>query len=288
MKQPIAFSHMLQEARLGQYAVAAFNAYSLESFQAALRAADNAGVPVLIALGERYFSNLRPRVAFGMLQGLLAASEIGDAYPLRVGLHLDHALQFESCREAIEAGFSSVMIDASGEAFEENVSRTRQVVELAHARGVGVEAELGGLAAGAASHEFEQGDEVLTDPKQAEMFVRETGVDALAVSIGTVHGMYKGEPHLDFARLDEIARRVSVPLVLHGGSGTPPELLAKAIRLGIAKVNVNTEASLAAVDAIHSRLSQEQTPHLSELGILSRSAMEAVMQKYIRSFQPGR
>lgn len=280
------FLRMLQQARAGQYAVAAFNAYSLETFQAALEASNALEAPVIIALGERYFSNLRPRVASDLLRSLLAQAGDECALGLRIGLHLDHAVELESCLEAIEAGFTSVMIDASHLPLEENIVRTKMVVQAAHQKGVGVEAELGGLAVGKDSHEFEEGDEVLTNPEQAERFVRETAVDALAVSIGTVHGMYKAAPHLHLDRLRQIAARVRLPLVLHGGSGTPPELLAKAIDLGITKVNVNTEISLAGVSALQQRLQQEKPPHLSDLGRISRFAMQTVMQKYIRLFHP--
>jgi ketose-bisphosphate aldolase len=280
-----AFADMLQKARMDGYAVAAFNVYNLESFQAAIGASESTGMPVIAALGERYFQNLRPRAASALFHGLQKSGS-GAKNPLgQIGLHLDHATEVASCFEAIEAGFTSVMIDASHLPYSENIQRTKQVVDAAHEHGVGVEAELGGLAAGEHSHEFFEGREDLTDPSQALDFVTRTGVDALAVSVGTVHGLYRGEPHIDMSRLAAIARLVAVPLVLHGGSGTPPDLLAGAIRLGIAKVNVNTEISVAAVKALKNAVQSDRMPHLSELALVTRSAMDEVMDRYMRVFR---
>ncbi|WP_051663036.1 class II fructose-bisphosphate aldolase [Alicyclobacillus macrosporangiidus] len=303
------FGTMLRQAAAGGYAVAAFNVYDLATFRAAVAAARRRKAPVILALGERYFHLMRPRTAVALLQALLeeaagsagegvAASEgevagaaDGDArtpgsslWRPAIGLHLDHAASPEHCLEAIEAGFSSVMIDASHLPFEENVRVTKAVVDAAHARGAGVEAELGGIAAGEASHEFSDGTEALTDPDQAAAFVAATGVDALAVSVGTVHGLYRGEPHIDLPRLEAIRARVDVPLVLHGGSGTPADLLKAAIARGVAKVNVNTEISLAAVQRIASTVAERPKAHLSELTVAAEGAAQEVMEAYIDRF----
>ncbi|RIV18194.1 class II fructose-bisphosphate aldolase [Alicyclobacillaceae bacterium I2511] len=284
--QGVSFTEMLAKAVAERVAVAAFNVYDLASVRAALTVAQQTGQPILLALGERYFKNLRPVGVVGLLNGLLESPTMGA--PLSpLGLHLDHALAYESCVEAVTAGFSSVMIDASQFDFAENVRQTRAVVERAHAHGVGVEAELGGLAAGMASHEFVSGQELLTDPDQAAEFVAQTGVDALAVSVGTVHGLYKGEPHLDLERLDAIQHRVSIPLVLHGGSGTPADLLHAAIRRGVAKVNVNTEVSLAAVGAIAATLRDHPQVHMAELDQQAQAAMESTMARYVQLFHPA-
>ena len=284
--QGIPFTKMLATAVTEGVAVAAFNVYDLASVRAVLAVARQTGHPILLALGERYFENLRPAGAVGLLTGLLESPNLGAPLP-PLGLHLDHALTYESCAEAVEAGFSSVMIDASQFDFAENVRRTRAVVEQAHAHGVGVEAELGGLAAGLASHEFARGQELLTDPDQAAEFVDQTGVDALAVSVGTVHGLYKGEPHLDLERLAAIHQRVTVPLVLHGGSGTPADLLHAAIHRGVAKVNVNTEVSLAAVGAIAETLRNHPQVHMAELDQQAQAAMESTMARYVQLFHPA-
>jgi fructose-bisphosphate aldolase class II len=271
-------STLLRSAVMGRYAVPAFNVYSLESIRASLEAGLTTGAAVIAALGERYFVNIRPGAARAVLDSLLNAGPT-DRPP--VALHLDHASSPESCLEAIEAGFESVMIDGSAEPFQENVRLTKTVADLAHQRGVEVEAELGGLAAGEGSHEFQVGEEELTDPEQAQAFVDATGVDALAVSVGTVHGMYKGQPHLDLARLSGIHSAVGVPLVLHGGSGLPREVIEAAIERGIAKININTEISLAAVRRIREGISVRSSVHLSELGLMVEDAMRGVMVEYI-------
>lgn len=273
---------MLSRAMTGGYAVPAFNVYNLESITAALYAARATDSPVIIALGERYFRNMRPATARTLVQSLLELM----AADLEVGLHLDHCASPDHCWEAITAGFTSVMIDASHLSYAENVRITRDVVTVAHSRGVAVEAELGGLAAGDASHEFETGTEALTDPEQARAFVRETGIDGLAVSVGTVHGLYKGEPHIDLPRLAAIQERVGIPLVLHGGSGTPADLLRASIARGVAKVNVNTEISMAAVKRIRAEIEAKPKAHFAELSLAAVPAMEEVMIDYIRRFRP--
>ncbi|BDG62055.1 class II fructose-bisphosphate aldolase [Caldinitratiruptor microaerophilus] len=284
MPELARFSSMLRTAQRGGYAVAAFNVYNLESIAAALRAAIATRTPVIVALGERYFPNMRPATARAIVDTLLAQhAREGQAVP-PVGLHLDHATSPEHCSEAIRAGFTSVMIDGSHLPYRENVRLTRAVVEEAHAHGVEVEAELGGLAAGEASHEFATGEEALTDPDQAREFVAETGVDALAVSVGTVHGLYRGEPRIDLDRLAAIHARVDVPLVLHGGSGTPAGLLRECVARGVAKVNVNTEISLAAVHRIREELEARPRAHFAELGLVAVPEMEEVMKDYIRRF----
>ena len=275
---------MLGEALEGDYAVPAFNVYDLHSAAAALAAARAERSPVILALGERYFDNISPRAMAMLLDGLLEDAEA----PPAVGLHLDHANRPSSCEAAIAAGFSSVMIDASAQEIERNVAVTAAVVEVAHAAGVAVEAELGGLAAGLDTDEEGGEEATLTDPDQAVRFVAETGIDALAVSIGTVHGLYRGEPNIDHPRLGEIHSRLDLPLVLHGGSGTPAADLEAAIGNGIAKVNVNTEASLAAVGAIGALLAEQPRVHLSDLGMAGREAMVPVMREYIRRFGSGR
>ncbi|MCF8565818.1 class II fructose-bisphosphate aldolase [Alicyclobacillus tolerans] len=277
------FATMLQNAVQEGRAVAAFNVYNLESATAAVQAAQRTGAPVILALGERYFANVRPVVMRAMVDALVPAD-----MRERVALHLDHAAAKESCMEAIEAGFDSVMIDGSHLPFAQNAQVTKEVVEAAHARGVGVEAELGGLAAGDSSHEFSTGTQVLTDPEQAALFVAETNVDALAVSVGTVHGLYRGEPHVDLPRLQEIHQRIAQPLVLHGGSGTPAPLLREAVARGVAKVNVNTEVALAAVQRIAGLVVDKPRIHFAELGLASVEAMTAVMEDYILRFDSKR
>jgi len=243
------FRTVLTAARQEGRAVLAFNCYNLESVSAAVQVAAQTRQPVIVAHGEKYLENigLRP------MRALVTALVQDAGCEGRVLLHLDHAASPDLCREAAQAGYDSVMYDGSHLPYAENLALTAQVVRDAHALGVGVEAELGALGIGDASHEFDSGQEALTDPRQARHFAAETGLDALAVSVGTVHGLYRSAPRLDLHRLQQIAHLVSRPLVLHGGSGTPADALQAAVRLGIAKINVNTEVALAGTAALLAR-----------------------------------
>jgi fructose-bisphosphate aldolase class II len=155
---------------------------------------------------------------------------------------------------------------------------------MAHAVGVGVEAELGALTGGAFSNE-ESGEEIYTDPCEAQKFINETGVDALAVSIGTVHGMYKGTPRIDVEVLKQIAAKTSIPLVLHGGSGTPEMTIKECIRNGIAKINVNTEISLYTMENLKAILGADKVYHLSQVSLQEVGFVKEVVKKYITMFR---
>lgn len=274
-----AFSRRLTEEQGNGRAVAAFNVYNRLTIRAAVSASATLHRPVIVALGEKYLSHFTPR------EFVQNVRSIAQRQPTaKVWIHLDHAQRQQTCFEAIDAGFDSVMIDASMEPIEENVRRTKQVVQAAHKQCVAVEAELGGIGAGDASHEFADGLEQLTDPADAKRFVRETGVDWLAVSIGTVHGFYRGEPHIDVHLLKAIQAVVDVPLVLHGGSGTPVDVIRQTIQLGIAKINVNTEISARSVRAIDTAISENPTIHLSELDLYAERAAQETMMEFIKRF----
>jgi len=252
---------LLQRAKREAYAVGAFNIQNLESLLAVVEASEEERSPVIVAVtpgaikyaGLNYLARL-----------VKTAAEVS---PVPMSLHLDHGEDVETVKKCLEAGFTSVMIDGSHLKFEENIALTRRVVDMAHPKGVSVEGELGRLA-GVEEKTVEEREAVLTDPKEAEEFVKRTGVDALAVSIGTSHGAYKfkGEPQLDFERLRLIRERVNVPLVLHGASsvpqwiiekatkygaelagakGIPEDHIKKAIALGITKINIDTDLRLA-------------------------------------------
>jgi len=266
---------ILTKAQQEQYAVAAFNVYNLETAQAAIQASEREGTPVIIALGERYFPTVDVEGFSAMVKAMAEKAKIP------VALHLDHAYEKESIIRAIRAGFTSVMYDGSKYNLEQNIHFTKEIVEIAHMAGVSVEAEIGSVARGAFSDE-EEGDGTLTDPQSAKAFVAETNVDFLAAAIGTVHGMYKGEPKIDLALLERIREAVGIPLVLHGGSGTPEDVLEKAIKLGICKVNVNTEVSIAAVSYLKKYAENNQMAHLSTIMAEMQQAMEPVMTKFIR------
>ncbi|MFB7638206.1 class II fructose-bisphosphate aldolase [Peribacillus butanolivorans] len=267
---------ILFAAQNGKYGVAAFNVYNLETVQAAITVAKKENHPVIIALGERYFDTVDVEGFAALVKTLAGKSSVP------VSLHLDHAYEKESIIRAIKCGFTSVMYDGSKYQLAENIRLTKEITEIAHMAGVSVEAEIGSVARGAFSDE-EEGDGTLTDPKSAKEFVEETDVDFLAASIGTVHGMYTGKPNIDLDLLEEIRQLVGIPLVLHGGSGTPDEIIKQAVARGICKVNVNTEVSLAATSYLNQAFEQEQkAAHLSAIMAGMQEAMEPVMTKFVR------
>lgn len=266
---------ILLTAQKEQYGVAAFNVYSLETLQAVIRVAEAENHPVIIALGERYFDTVD-------VEGFAALTKVlAEKSTVPIALHLDHAYQKESVIRAIDCGFTSVMFDGSKYDLEKNISYTKEIVKIAHMAGVSVEAEIGSVARGAFSDE-EDGDGTLTDPQDAKKFVEETGVDFLAAAIGTVHGMYTGEPNINLALLEEIQQSVSIPLVLHGGSGTPEHVMKQAVEKGICKVNVNTEVSMAATSYLKQVLKEEETMHLSDVMAGMQHAIEPVIAKFIQ------
>lgn len=268
---------VLQAAQIGNYAVAAFNVYSLETVQAAIHVAERERQPVILALGERYFPTVD-------VEGFSAlAKTLAEKATVPVCLHLDHAYEQRSILRAIRNGFTSVMYDGSKYDLETNIRHTREVVKMAHAADVAVEAEIGSVVRGAYSDE-EEGDGTMTDPRSAKAFVAATGVDFLAVAIGTVHGLYRGEPDIRLDLLDRIRREVAIPLVLHGGSGTPEDVLRQAIQFGICKINVNTEVSIAAAAYLENGIRHPQWEHLSTLMADMQRAIEPVMTKFVQLF----
>ena len=237
---------MLKDARAEGYAVGLFNVHSLEGALAIIEAASNQRSPVIVA------PIMSPRPAMAALVRELAA----DA-PVPVAIHLDHGRDFDAVMECIRCGFTDVMLDASTLPYDENVAHTRRAVEAAHAVGMGVEAELGHVGRGDAYADVASRKAAFTQPEDAERFVAETEVDALAVSIGSAHGVYRGDPELDLDLLDRIRDRVEVPLVLHGGSGISDEDFRAAIRHGICKVNIYTAMAQAAATAMRACLQGE-------------------------------
>ena len=239
---------MILAAQRGGYAIPAFNFENMEMLQAILAAAEELGSPVLLQTTPSTLKYMTLRQAYAM------AKAEADAVRVPVALHLDHCESYEGVCEAMDAGYSSVMIDASKLDFEENIAVTRKTVQAAHARGVTVEAELGTVGGKEDSH---SASIAYTDPGEAMDFFRRTGVDIFAVAIGTAHGFYKGEPKLDFELLQKLAGLIDAPLVLHGGSGIPDEMIRKTIELGICKVNFATELRAAMTAAVRQALKDE-------------------------------
>lgn len=241
----------LEAAEQGGYALGAFSPRYTPMIQPVLRAAERAGSPLIVQISQRELARygITPESFAAEFYAMLDRE--GTAVP--VVLHLDHTKDKAVIEAAIAAGFTSVMIDASEHPLHENIAITQAIVEYAHARGVSVEAELGMIGT-TDFVETERDEELYTNPDEAELFVRETQVDALAVSVGTAHGVYNvRQPRVDFDRLRAIRARTPVHLVLHGGSGVPAEMIKQAIRLpggGISKVNIATDLELAVLRAL--------------------------------------
>jgi fructose-bisphosphate aldolase, class II len=277
----VPLSSMLNAAQTGGYAVIAPDFPTLYMARLLIDTAEAARAPVLLS----HAPSLRPSVDLRQYRAFVQAVRAeAESSSTAVGLHLDHAERFEDIIEAVDLGFTSVMIDASQASWEENVSRTRRVVELARAYDVAVEAEIGHVgAAGSGTGETGEpgGNSLMTDPDQASEFVRLTGVDALAISIGTIHGAYTGEPRLDFGRLAAIRDRVSVPLVLHGGSGTGEANLKEVVRLGIRKINLWSDLMVAIQNA-SAPAAQGSFRNPNELAAEQRAALAETLNKYFR------
>lgn len=270
---------MFQKAYEGGYAIGAFNVNNMEIIQGIMAACAEKRAPVILQIskGAREYANPI------YLRKLIEAA-IEEHPEVPVAMHLDHGPDFELAKAAIDGGFSSVMIDASHDPYEENIRRTKEVVDYAHSKGVVVEAELGQLI----GEQFDSGEGgamgegIYTDPEQAVEFVERTGCDSLAVAIGTSHGAYKftkGEPQLDFGRLEKITEKLKgYPLVLHGAStvipelveecneygghlpnakGVPEEMISRASKLGVCKVNIDTDLRLAMTATIRKELKEK-------------------------------
>ncbi|MPM08587.1 Fructose-bisphosphate aldolase [bioreactor metagenome] len=249
---------MLEDARRGGYALGAFEFWSFNSARAVIESAKARNLPAILQIcpEETEF--------FGYKNVYLIAQIMEHNTLLPFALHLDHANTIDQIKRALDVGFTSVMIDASALPFAENVARTAQVVETARRYGASVEAELGHV--GGNESTMRESESVLTDPAEAKEFAALTGVDCLAVSIGTVHGFYKAEPHLNIETLKKISSEVTIPLVLHGGSGTPENDLKEAIRGGIAKINICTDLLVAESGQI-SRAVSDPSFHYTIMGL---------------------
>jgi ketose-bisphosphate aldolase len=257
---------ILTESQRTGRAVAAITTYTLESTRSIVSAAEAAGQPVILQAGSSSFGAVgREALAASCLAAARAAS-------VPVGVHLDHSTDREEISACLALGYTSVMVDGSHLPFEQNVALTRAVVEEAHALGTWVEGELGALAGDEDSSSGATAGET-TDPGLAAQFVERTGVDALAVAVGNVHGFTEVPVHLDLDLLQRIAAVVSVPLVLHGASGLPDREVAAAVALGVAKVNINAELRRAHVEALTEAL---LTPVGDDIRALQRRTVAAM------------
>ncbi len=298
----VTSKEIFQKAYSGKYAIGAFNVNNMEIIQGIVDAAKEESSPLIlqVSAGARKYANPT------YLKKLVEAAIIESNLP--IVLHLDHGENFEICKQCIDDGFTSVMIDASHHPFEENIALTKKVVEYAHDRGVVVEAELGRLAGVEDDVKVSEKDASYTNPEQAAEFVERTGVDSLAIAIGTSHGAYKfkGEPQLDFDRLEEITKLLPhFPLVLHGAStvmpefvemcnqyggnipgaqGVPEEMLRRASQYGVCKINIDTDLRLAMTAALRKSLVEDpgNFDPRKYLGV-GRTAIKEMVQHKIKN-----
>lgn len=234
---------MLQDAKKGKYAVPHFNINNLEWTKYILEESQRNNIPVILGVSEgaaKYMGGFY--VVSQIVNGLM--KDLGIT--IDVCLHLDHGSSFESCKKAIDSGFTSVMIDASTHPLEENIKITKEVVDYAHPRDVSVEAEVGHIG----GSEDGISSEIYHATLEECVELSKTGIDSIAPALGSVHGLYKGLPNLNFERMSLINKTLSIPLVLHGGTGIPDEDIKKAISCGISKININTELQIAWHNAV--------------------------------------
>lgn len=269
--------NMLNKAREGKYAVGQFNINNLEWTKTILETAQSNNSPVILGVSEgagKYMGGFD--VVVGMVKGLV--KDLGIT--VDVAIHLDHGSSFESCKKAIDAGFTSVMIDGSHHPIDENIKMTKEVVDYAHARGVSVEAEVGTVGG---NEDGVIGGIKYADLNECVRLVKEADVDALAPALGSVHGPYQGEPVLGFVEMEAIGKATDKPLVLHGGTGIPDDKIRRAIACGTCKINVNTECQLAFNKLLREFVADEKNAKVYDprkiLGPASKGIAAAVNEK---------
>jgi fructose-bisphosphate aldolase, class II len=276
----VSLKEILDAAKEGGYAVPAFDAIDHASAEAIIMAAEELNRPVILMVPEAGLLLVDADIFMRFLVDRVKIARVP------IALELDHGKSFAVIMKAIQCGFTSVMIDGSDLPNEENIALTGKIVEVAHAAGVSVEAEIGHVAGGEGSFDGSDADEgMYTRPEDAKAFAEATGVDALAVAFGTVHGVYKGTPKLDIDRLKAIKESVTIPLVMHGGSGVSEEDFIRAIENGISKINLFTEISMAAVaKSVTHAQARENKLHFAELIYVAKMEVCSIAKKYIRLF----
>lgn len=273
----VSMVNMLNKAREGKYAVGQFNINNLEWTKTILETAQKNNAPVILGVSEgamKYMGGFETIV--GMVKGLMKHLNI----TVDVAIHLDHGSSFASCKAALDAGFTSVMIDGSHHPIAENIKMTKEVVEYAHALGASVEAEVGTVGG---NEDGVVGGIQYADLNECVRLVNETGVDALAPALGSVHGPYQGEPVLGFVEMEAIGKATLKPLVLHGGTGIPDDKIQRAIACGTCKINVNTECQLAFNKILREFLADEKNVKVYDprklIGPATKGIASAVEEK---------
>lgn len=269
---------MVAAAARGRYAILAINCLNLETARAAIRLAEKHAAPLILNLYQEHLGHFPTETAAALIRALAAEVRVP------VTLSLDHGKNPLRIRQAFRAGFSGLMIDASAHPLEENVRQTRAVVELATSVGVCVEGELGHLA-DAPRYDHAANRDLMTDPADVEPFVRQTGIDLLAVSVGTAHGLYAPDvaPEIDFDRLAALQRIATVPLALHGGSGTPFDQLQRCPQFGVAKINVGAAVFEAGKNALLHTLCHDRAVELADVMAAMERACEEAIVPYLQA-----
>jgi fructose-bisphosphate aldolase class II len=275
----VSLPALLQNARKGGYAVGQFNFSTMEFAQATMEVATKARAPFILGVTEGGIKHM------GVDFAAAVGKTVAQLTDLPVVLHLDHGSNFEIIMRCMRAGFSSVMFDGSRYPLDENIARTKEIVRIAHSMGVSVEAEVGVVGGVEDDHAVDEADALVTKPQDALRIAAETGIDALAIAVGNAHGMYKSIPNIRTDVIAATAAITDVPLVLHGGSGIPDELVRAAIAAGVCKVNVSTEFQLAFTSALRDVLTAD--PKLQDsrkcLGP-AREAVKAIVADKIKLF----
>jgi len=275
----VPMSYLLRAAEKDGYAVGAFNFSNMEILQAIVRAAQAENSPVILQVSEGAIKY----AGLGYLAAMVKLAAKNSSIPM--ALHLDHGTDLDLIKQCVQAGFTSIMFDGSHLPLKENAAVTRRLVDSSLRAGFSVEAELGRISGTEDKISVSEKEAFFTDPEEAHYFASLTGVDALAVSIGTAHGHYHGEPKLDFERLTKIRSLILTPIVLHGSSGVPEEAIREAIKRGARKINIDTDIREAFIGAMRRELTTapEQTDPRKILGPARENAMEVVRKK-IRLF----
>ncbi len=275
----VSMNEFLPKAKANKFAVGQFNMNNLEFAQAIMEAAIAEKSPFIYGVSEGALKYM------GMEYTVAIAEAAAKKSGLPIALHLDHGSSFEVAMACIRAGFSSVMFDGSHYGLEENIKLTKEVVKAAHAMGVSVEGELGTIGGVEDDISVDEEHASLAKPEEAIRFYEETGVDCLAIAVGTAHGMYKGEVKIHFDIIQQVADAIPVPVVLHGGSGVPDDAIKNSIAAGVGKINVNTENQVACTNAIREVLAADSKVYDPRKYLTpAKKAMIAVVQEKIRLF----
>ena len=273
----VSMKEMLQDARERKYGIGAFNIFDIESMEAVVEAAEEQKSPTILAFAEV----MGQKASIEHISTV--ARQIAQEAKVPVAFHLDHGQSYEYVLKAIRNGFSSVMIDASMKSFEENVAISKKVVEACKPLGISVEAELGHVGEGS-TYGQDDDDSFKTVPEEVKKFVAETNVDALAVSIGNAHGLYKKAPKIDHDLLKELEKISEVPLVLHGGSGISDDDFRKTVREGICKINIFTEMSQNAIGHLKDLLGKGEYKWVLDCTCCIKEGMKEIAKKRMEVF----